>query len=251
MCNFYGVTMPNKKKVEVKTNEVDISSNVNILKPVINGFDYGKALILLQDDDQQINAIAAHWEFIPSWINSFQKVVEARKQGIPWLNATSEKLMDSKMFTEAALTKRCLVLATHFYEWKEVKISGTNKKIKIPYAIKVANAAYFYMAGIYNSFKDIYTGESFINFAIVTTQANELMQEIHNIKKRMPTILNDELAGQWLQKSLKENYIKAIAAYQKTSDEMEAYSIASNFKNMEDPLKKVDYSNLIKPNTLF
>jgi putative SOS response-associated peptidase YedK len=251
MCNFYGVTMPNKKKVEVKANEVDISSNANVLKSVINGFDYSNALILIGDNDKQIKPVEAHWEFIPSWINNFQKVVEARKQGIPWLNATSEKLLESNMFAEAANKRRCLVLATHFYEWQQVNIPASKKKMSIPYAIKVAGEPYFFMAGIYNNFKDIYTGESFINFAIVTTQANELMQQIHNTKKRMPTILNQELSWQWLQGSLKENYIKAIASHQKASEEMEAYTISSNFKTAANPLMPSDYSAILKPNTLF
>lgn len=243
--------MPNKKKIEVKKKEIDIEKHSNLLQPVINGFDYGKALILLQDEEQEIKPVAAHWEFIPSWINNYAKVIEARELGIPWFNATSEKLLESKMFAQAANQRRCLVLATHFYEWQTVNMPASKKKVKIPYAIKVANEDYFFMAGVYNNFKDIYTGETFVNFAIVTTQANELMQEIHNTKKRMPTILNEELAWQWLQPSLKENYIDVIAKYQKPSNEMEAITISSNFKEAENPLKMVDYSNVLKPNTLF
>jgi putative SOS response-associated peptidase YedK len=77
------------------------------------------------------------------------------------------------------------------------------------------------------------------------------MQQIHNTKKRMPTILNQELSWQWLQGSLKENYIKAIASHQKASDEMEAFTISTSFKENENPLLKVDYTNILKPNTLF
>jgi putative SOS response-associated peptidase YedK len=251
MCNFYGVTMPNKKTVAIKKKEVDVAKHISLLKPVINGFEYGNAFILLEDDSNDIKAVEAHWEFIPNWMNSLNQLVEARKQGIPWLNATSEKLLESKMFVESALHKRCVVLATHFYEWREAKIPGTNKKIKIPYAIKLVGQDYFFMAGIYNHFKDVYTGSSFLNFAIVTTAANELMQEIHNNKKRMPTILAPTLAEQWLKKDLKENYINSIASYGLPSESMEAFTIANNFKDAINPLLKVDYTNILQPNTLF
>lgn len=251
MCNFYGVTMPNKKTVEVKKKEIDVTNHISLLKPVINGFEYGNALILLEDDNNDIKAVEAHWEFIPNWMNSIKQVVEARKQGIPWLNATSEKLLDSKMFSEAALHRRCIVLATHFYEWREAKIPGSHKKVKIPYAIKLVKQDYFFMAGIYNHFKDVHTGESFLSFAIVTTKANELMQQIHNLKHRMPTLLTPVLAGQWIQRNLKENYIDAIAKYSLPSENMEAFTIANNFKVADDPLAKVDYNNILQPNTLF
>lgn len=32
-----------------------------------------------------------------------EQVQQARRQGIPWLNASSEKLLESKMFRDAAL----------------------------------------------------------------------------------------------------------------------------------------------------
>jgi putative SOS response-associated peptidase YedK len=36
-------------------------------------------------------------------------------------------------------------------------------------------------------------------YTILTTEANALMAEIHNIKKRMPVILKREDESQWLQ----------------------------------------------------
>jgi len=62
-----------------------------------------------------------HWEFIPFWIKTMEQVQQARRQGIPWLNASSEKLLESKMFRDAALKRRCLVLASHFFEWRSFK----------------------------------------------------------------------------------------------------------------------------------
>ena len=46
--------------------------------------------------------------------------------------------------------------------------------------------------------KDKETGETVDTCALVTTKANGLMEQIHNSKKRMPTILTSELAGEWI-----------------------------------------------------
>ena len=48
-------------------------------------------------------------------------------------------------------------------------------------------------------FADQITGEIKDTYSIVTTQANQLMAEIHNTKKRMPIILKPEDESKWLQ----------------------------------------------------
>jgi len=42
------------------------------------------------------------------------------------------------------------------------------------------------------------TGEIVKSYTIVTTEANELMSEIHNSKKRMPVILSRENENEWI-----------------------------------------------------
>ncbi|WP_312420809.1 SOS response-associated peptidase family protein [Epilithonimonas sp.] len=42
------------------------------------------------------------------------------------------------------------------------------------------------------------SGEEIATVSIVTTQANELMAEIHNSKHRMPVILHHSIEKQWL-----------------------------------------------------
>nr|WP_315176590.1 SOS response-associated peptidase family protein [uncultured Flavobacterium sp.] len=43
-------------------------------------------------------------------------------------------------------------------------------------------------------------GQEKNTYTIVTTEANPLMVEIHNIKKRMPIILRSEDEQKWLQR---------------------------------------------------
>jgi putative SOS response-associated peptidase YedK len=64
--------------------------------------------------------------------------------------------------------------------------------IKYPYFINLPEKEYFYMAGIWTSWTDKNTGDYVESFSIVTTKANQLMEQVHNAKKRMPTILNED-----------------------------------------------------------
>jgi putative SOS response-associated peptidase YedK len=88
------------------------------------------------------------------------------------------------------------------------------------------------MAGIWQPWTDRATGEHVETFAIVTTKANSLMEQIHNSKKRMPTILNEELAWEWLFGDLDEKRISEIAQSQIPPNEMEAFTITKDFREV-------------------
>lgn len=245
MCNFYGHTLSRKSFIRLQKIEKELGTYTALqeLKLLINGFEYGNAPVLIRaGTDFEIEWM--HWEFIPVWIKTMEAVLAARKQGIPWLNATSEKLLESKMFREAALKRRCLVPASHFFEWRNFKPIGAKKENKYPYRIAVKHTDTFFMAGIWNPFTDRETGETFNSFAIVTTKANELMAAIHNNKKRMPVILTEELAWRWIMDDLSEDEIKTISSFQLPAEQLETYTIAKDFKTAPEPLKPFSYSEL-------
>jgi putative SOS response-associated peptidase YedK len=62
-------------------------------------------------------------------------------------------------------------------------------------------------------------------YTVITTQANPLMEKIHNKKKRMPVILRKEDEQQWIRSILDKDLTKSLLNpydYQK----MEAYTIS-------------------------
>lgn len=246
MCNFYGHKVSRLEFIRLKQIEKELGTiaALNELEIMKSGFAYGNAPVLRKTGPNDFEIASMHWEFIPVWVKTMEDVKAARKQGIPWLNATSEKLLESKMFRDAALKRRCLVLASHFYEWRSFKPEGAKKENKYPYCIQVADADYFYMAGIWQNWTDKDTGETMDTFAIVTTKGNELMAEVHNSKKRMPTILPDDLAWRWMMEDLTEPEIKEISSYQLPSEQMTAYTIAKDFKTAQNPLAPYEYEDL-------
>lgn len=246
MCNFMGVKVSKLQFIKLKQIEKELGTLAAMreLEVLKDGFKYSNSVIIKAKGQDDFEISSAHWEFIPSWIKTMDDVKTARKQGIPWLNATSEKLLESKMFRNAALNRRCLVLASHFFEWRHFQPEGEKKALTYPYKIEVADADYFYMAGIWQPWTDKSSGETFDTFAIVTTKANEIMQLIHNTKKRMPTILSEDLAWKWISPNLSESEITAIASYQYPSELMLATPIHKSFKILEDPLLEYEYPEL-------
>jgi len=69
----------------------------------------------------------------------------------------------------------------------------------------------------------------------VATDANEFMAQVHNSKKRMPTILNEDLAWEWMFGKLPEQRITEIAKTQYPAELMEVCTIARDFQTAWSP----------------
>jgi putative SOS response-associated peptidase YedK len=76
-------------------------------------------------------------------------------------------------------------------EWKAIK----GQRAKQPYAIAMKDGSPFGIAAIWENWKEPASGEWIRTFAIITTDANELVSDIHD---RMPAILSRTDYTQWL-----------------------------------------------------
>jgi len=119
------------------------------------------------------------WGLIPSWSKEVNR--------IPLINAKSETIEEKPSFNRAFKSRRCLVPADGFYEWVH---SGR----KLPYRFTLKDESLFAFAGIWDCWRN-QSGETVNSFAILTTEANEVMQEVHD---RMPVILEKPHFDSWL-----------------------------------------------------
>jgi putative SOS response-associated peptidase YedK len=124
-----------------------------------------------------------------------KNILSAAKWGFPnfknsgvIINARCETVSVKPMFRKSFATQRCLLPANGYYEWL------TQDKKKTKYQIAVKDMRLFYMAGLYNIFKDD-TGVPYSAVTIITTEANGDVSFIHD---RMPVILPTEAADIWL-----------------------------------------------------
>ncbi len=109
-------------------------------------------------------------------------------------NARSETVSSKPAFRECFSSRRCLVPVRGFFEWQHV--GGR----KIPWYITLRDEEIFSLAGIWDSWT-MQGGMTLETFSVVTTRANELMEEIHNTKKRMPVILPSSAEKIWLREA--------------------------------------------------
>ena len=124
------------------------------------------------------------WGLIPYWC---QDPAGGRKP----INAKCETARDLPSFRDAYRLRRCIVPVDGFFEWKAIK----GQRAKQPYAIAMKDGAPFGLAGIWENWKERTSGEWISTFAIITTDANELVADIHD---RMPVILSRYDCARWL-----------------------------------------------------
>lgn len=261
MCYYNGVKVTRGEYIRLKNIEKAIAQYDFLSKPLHIGFNYGNIPVLKRVDDvEEFEIVEMEWGFLPSYIKTRDQAARFRegykKENGQWqepiltLNAMSEEmLLERKIYRNAALHKRCLVLSTGFYEWRQVfpigKKTGLPLKtaIKYPYRIGIKDKEYFYLAGIYTPWTDQATGEHVETCSIVTTAANSLMAQIHNSRKRMPTILTEDLAWDWLFKDLGEAEISEIGRFQYPAENMQAYTIRKDFREAADPTEAFEYED--------
>lgn len=267
MCYYNGQKVLHAEYIRLKLLEKAVANYPFLKRDVQVGFDFGPTAVLKRVDGQvDFDIVPMEWGFIPDangwpFIETREQLHRVRRgytdergrfqQPLNFLNAVSEELLfKNKVYRKAALERRCLILSTGFYEWRHV--FGKNKRTgeplktatKYPYRIGLKGQEYFYIAGIWNPWEDASTGEYVESCAVITTAANLVMEQIHNSKKRMPTMLTEELAYDWLFKEMDEKEISAMANFQIPWEEMSYYTLAKDFLSSHEPLKEFIYKDL-------
>ena len=264
MCYWQGCKVTKGQYIRLKAIQKEVQ-NLRLFRPVQKGFDYRDWPVIkpvIGKQDFEIKEV--HWEYIPQNIFNVQQLQQAR-QFRTWLNARSENLFvndkgQRSMYLEGAKYGRILVISSYFFERRHLPRIGKKGKVlkatePIPYCITLKNKPdYFFMAGVSREWENVERQESADTFAIVTTQANELMAKIHNKKQltnpledpdpRMPTILSEELAYEWLFGDLDKDRIMEIASYQYPSEQMTAWPVDKYFDRIDDPTKEFVYENI-------
>jgi len=157
----------------------------------VSAFEKPTVPVLANRDSNLI--VPMIWGLIPHWITNSEQANSVREKTY---NARIETLHDKPSFRYAAKSNRCIVPVTGFFEWQEV--NGE----KVPWLIKPKADATFSIAGLWNSWTNVETGELIDTFTIITQPANELMSQIHNTKKRMPAIIGNDMVKSWLDTKL-------------------------------------------------
>jgi putative SOS response-associated peptidase YedK len=121
------------------------------------------------------------WGLIPSWAKDASIAAST-------INARSETAATKPAFRDALKSRRCLLPADGFYEWKR------DGKTKRPFCFEVNEGQLFAFAGLWDRWKDP-SGGWIKTCSILTTTPNAVTAVIHD---RMPVILDRDTYDLWL-----------------------------------------------------
>jgi putative SOS response-associated peptidase YedK len=145
----------------------------------------GRTLTIVRraDGTAERELVAVRWGLIPPWARD-------PAVGDRMINARAETVAEKPAFRAAFRSRRCIVPASGFYEWKR-----RAKGPKQPYLIQRRDGRPMGFAGLWETWTDRATGEVVTSCAIVTCPPNELMAKLHD---RMPVVLDPADYEAWL-----------------------------------------------------
>jgi len=169
-------------------------------------------VIRLSRDTGEREMALLRWGLVPFFATNLKEF-----KGMSTFNARAESVATSATWREPFKRRRCLIPADGFYEWmakvvepkpgaavkRPVTASRSQSKGgKQPFAITLRNGEPMAFAGLWDAWKEPKKSPQEVDrwlqsFAIVTTEANELMAPIHD---RMPVILQRRDWEEWLDR---------------------------------------------------
>jgi putative SOS response-associated peptidase YedK len=175
------------------------------------------AVIVQPGTDRARVVDAYRWGLVPSWAKD-------PKIGNRMINARAETVATSSAFKRSfGGGRRCIVPADAFYEWRRL-----DEKTRQPYLIRRPDGGPLAFAGLWSTWKDEKNDAWLRTCTIITTSANEGMEQIHD---RMPVILPPEAWDRWLDPSLTDTELLQQLLHATPAGELEAVPISTLVNN--------------------
>ncbi|MGL5804204.1 MAG: SOS response-associated peptidase, partial [Xenococcaceae cyanobacterium] len=168
------------------------------------------ATILRSDPHSDRQFQMLRWGLIPSW-------AKEKSIGAKLINARAETVAEKPSFRSAFRHSRCLIIADGFYEWQKQKDG------KQPFYIRQINNLPFAFAGLFSTWQPK-NGEILSTCTIITTEANEIMQPIHD---RMPVILKSTDYDLWLDPTVQKPELLKPLLRAIDSNKLKAYPVST------------------------
>lgn len=129
-----------------------------------------------------------YWGLIPHWAK--EKGIGARM-----INARAETLGEKPSFRTAFRRRRCLVVASGYYEWQAAAAG------KQPWFIHAPDASPLAFAGLWESWSQSPQHQALESCTIITTAATGSLARLHH---RVPVVLSQPAFTRWLDPGLQE-----------------------------------------------
>lgn len=177
MCGRFAITLPSDAMAQLfaaaPANDLPDVPNFNVCPTT------QVHVVTSQEGQRSLGAMC--WGFIPSW---YKKPTD----GPLLINARSETIAQKPAFRDACRARRCVVLASGFYEWTKDGEGGRD-----PWYITRTDGAPLILASVWQNWDK---GDAPVRTCtMVTTGANVAMSAVHH---RMPVVLDPGDVGLWL-----------------------------------------------------
>ncbi len=187
MCGRYSI-LTEEDNIEIRIVIDEINRKYNQPVSVGEVFPGTHCAVMAGEPTMSLPAtpMPAHWGF-----------ANPVKSGLI-INARSETLLTKPMFKKLALTSRCIVPASGYFEWQT--IDGKKYKKYITTGKKI-----MFMAGLLG--ETTIKGTKVPSFVIITTEPSAQISDIHD---RMPALISDEAARVWLNEKIDVKYFDSL-----------------------------------------
>jgi putative SOS response-associated peptidase YedK len=182
MCYCNSSTSTNIELAKKYGKKVDVSIS-EIPQYFANGFQFPTWRIIT--DAPYITQM--NWGLVPHWFQGDSSEIASKT-----LNARIELVSSKPAYKNLVHSKRCIIPSNGFFEWQH------RGKDKVPYFIFGEKDSVLSMAGLWDECIDNSNGKIIKTFTLLTQEANAFMAEIHNVKKRMPILLDEKSVHSWM-----------------------------------------------------
>jgi putative SOS response-associated peptidase YedK len=205
MCGRYEFFPGEFTDLRIRFN---LPKDLPLFKPSYNIAPGKDVPVIIRQGDRNVVKLM-RWGLVPFWSQD-------PSIGNRMINARCETLDQKPSFKQLLGSRRCLIPADRFYEWRRLG------KGKIPMRVRLKDQRPFTFAGLWDRWRDPEGGELY-SFTIITTDANKLLRPIHD---RMPLILDPLVAKQWLDPIFTSFSTLSFLLQPFPSELMEAYEVS-------------------------
>ena len=233
MCGRFAFFSPREAVIAAFCAELDFQFD-----PRYNIAPSQDVTLIRLDQHGDLRVDRYRWGLVPFWAKD-------PAIGNRMINARAETVAEKPSFRQSFSRRRCLVLASGFYEWHK-DASG-----KTPFFISREDGQPFGMAGMWDEWaiakqsKGDSRGDAMVNreckalrtCAVITTPANEFMRGMHD---RMPVIMAGNAAMTWLNNEVPKDELLNMVLGPQTID-LQAWPVSKVVNNpINDDVSLID-----------
>ena len=152
-------------------------------EPRYNGAPTQEFVLCRLDENGTRSMAVLRWGLVPSWARD-------PRIGARLINARAETVQQKPAFRSAFRSRRCLIPANGWFEWRR---GGRNGGVKQPFFLALEDGSPASFAALWERWSR--DGQHLETFTIVTTVASPVLSDIHD---RQPVVIDPDDFADWL-----------------------------------------------------